>query len=252
MKPLRSGVAFIWDVTAPAEAAAAFIEGLGEWVPAGPPAIAVALHPGLAIVHLQLDATLCSPANLSRLEAQTRKAGGRFLELLRLQTHKREEFHRRFLKAPEGESIELDDFKAAAHAVRSALRGPASHPPVAEARGAAAPQPEARGPHSRSARRHEVLLAVEFKTQADFVREHATNISKGGLFVSTAQRPALNSEAHLTIHLPNGQSLRTIVRVVHLLDQPGHGGIGVAFRPDDAAFQMSLRAYLATLSGAPK
>lgn len=61
---VSSGVALIWDVTAPAEAAAAFVAALGKWVPVVSPLVAVALHPRLAVVHLHFKAPVSSPSAL--------------------------------------------------------------------------------------------------------------------------------------------------------------------------------------------
>lgn len=232
---MNSGVVLIWDVSAPAETAAAFVEALGEWAPALSPVVGVALHPGLVVVHLHFKA-MTSPLALSRLEAEARQAGGRFLDLQHLPEKKVADFRRRFLTPPSGAALRFDSFGEAAQTVRGALRAAASSKPH-----------EAPGPQARPARRYDVLLAVEFKTEADFIREYAANISKGGLFIPTPLRPPVNSQAHLTIGLPNGASLGTIVRVVQLLEHPARGGVGVAFL-GDASLRAALEEYLATLT----
>lgn len=88
---------------------------------------------------------------------------------------------------------------------------------------------------------------MEFSTEADFIREHALNISKGGVFVRTHQRPALNSELAVKLQLPNGQVIQTVARVVHVLDHPTSGGVGLAFTRDDPGFTKKLEVYLSSL-----
>jgi uncharacterized protein (TIGR02266 family) len=219
----------------------------------GSPWIRVALHRSLAVVCVELDPALTPPRVISQLEAQTRKAGGRFLALKGIRQAKREDFARRFLTPSEGEHFTFDNFTAVADVVRGALQGaPEStsgiDPPTSPRLGSPLGQRGQPDDGARASTRYRVLLAVEFKTVDDFVREHATNISKGGLFVATPERPPLNSEARLTLHLPNGNRLHTVVRVVHHRDTSEPGGVGVAFSPDDVDFREELRAYLASLS----
>lgn len=220
---MTPGVALIWDVTAPGEAAAAFLEGLAAGVPALSPRVSVALHPRLAVVHLHFKST-GSPVALSRLETQARQAGGRLLDLGHLSGKKLEDFRSRFLMPPSGEALELESFAAAAQAVRGALAGPVVRRPE--------------------------TLGVVFETAAELVREHSTNLSKGGLFIPTSLRPALNSQTPVTLTLPDGTSLITIARVVQLIEHPTRGGVGVALA--DPALSAALTKYLATLTPAAR
>ncbi len=103
----------------------------------------------------------------------------------------------------------------------------------------------------RRGRRFAVKLEMEFRTELDFVREHATNISNGGLFVRTAHRPPVDSVVTVAVRLPNGERLQGDALVVHVVDDPYKGGVGLAFINDDPTFAETLDRYLASLAGAP-
>jgi uncharacterized protein (TIGR02266 family) len=104
----------------------------------------------------------------------------------------------------------------------------------------------------RRGRRFAVKLEMEFRTELDFVREHATNISNGGLFVRTAHRPPVDSVVTVAVRLPNGERLQGDALVVHVVDDPYKGGVGLAFINDDPTFAETLDRYLASLAGTPK
>jgi uncharacterized protein (TIGR02266 family) len=80
------------------------------------------------------------------------------------------------------------------------------------------------------------------------VREHATNISNGGLFVRTAHRPPIDTIVTVDLKLPNGERLQGDAIVVHLVDDPYKGGVGLAFLSDDPTFAETLDRYLASLA----
>ncbi|MDC0710387.1 TIGR02266 family protein [Stigmatella sp. ncwal1] len=105
------------------------------------------------------------------------------------------------------------------------------------------------GPELRRAKRFPVMLEMEFRSELDFVREHATNISNGGLFVRTAHRPPIDTIVKVDVRLPNGESLQGEAMVVHLVDDPYKGGVGLAFLTDDPSFAQTLDDYLASLAG---
>lgn len=115
-----------------------------------------------------------------------------------------------------------------------------------EAQPSPAPQPS--GIDLRRAKRFPVNLEMEFRTELDFVREHATNISNGGLFVRTAHRPPLDTIVTVDVKLPNGKRLQGEAMVVHLVDDPYKGGVGLAFLSDDPTFAATLDNYLASLA----
>ncbi|WP_244224747.1 TIGR02266 family protein, partial [Corallococcus sicarius] len=112
----------------------------------------------------------------------------------------------------------------------------------------ASPESPLESPQRRG-RRFAVKLELEFRTELDFVREHALNISNGGLFVRTAHRPPQDSVVTVDVKLPNGQRLQGDALVVHVVDAPYTGGVGLAFLSDDATFAGTLDGYLASLVG---
>jgi uncharacterized protein (TIGR02266 family) len=250
--PQKFSIYFVWEAGSPPADAAKFVEALAETIPGTKVDIRVALRPELACLALDLDFTLYARSTIEDWDAKAVPAGGRLIELMRIPVEQREEFKLRFLWPAKGEPAPFESFRAAATAIRGHLGTNVATSPAAPSGGEAAPSPAplpakpARGIDARTATRHEVFLGVEFKTGEEFAREYATNISKGGLFIRTDKKPALNAEAMLTLHLPSGESLRTIVRVVHASD----AGIGVAFSAVDAAFDAALKRYLATLPGA--
>jgi uncharacterized protein (TIGR02266 family) len=105
------------------------------------------------------------------------------------------------------------------------------------------------GPELRRYKRFPVNLEMEFRTELDFVREHATNISNGGLFVRTAHRPPMDTIVRVDLKLPNGDRLQGDALVVHVVDDPYKGGVGLAFLSDDPSFAETLDRYLASLAG---
>jgi uncharacterized protein (TIGR02266 family) len=114
---------------------------------------------------------------------------------------------------------------------------------------AAAPEAAPSGPENRRYKRFPVNLEMEFRTELDFVREHATNISNGGLFVRTAHRPPMDTIVKVDVKLPNGERLQGEALVVHVVDDPYKGGVGLAFLSDDPSFADTLDRYLASLAG---
>ncbi|KFA89737.1 TIGR02266 family protein [Archangium violaceum] len=103
----------------------------------------------------------------------------------------------------------------------------------------------------RQGRRFAVKLEMVFRTELEFVREHATNISNGGLFVRTAHRPPVDSVVTVQVKLPNGERLQGDALVVHVVDDPYKGGVGLAFLNDDPTFAETLDHYLASLANSP-
>ncbi len=112
----------------------------------------------------------------------------------------------------------------------------------------AEPTSEPSGADLRRYKRFPVHLEMEFRTELDFVREHATNISNGGLFVRTAHRPPLDTIVRVDVRLPNGDRLEGDAMVVHLVDDPYKGGVGLTFLSDDPSFAETLDRYLASLA----
>ncbi len=105
------------------------------------------------------------------------------------------------------------------------------------------------GPELRRYKRFPVNLEMEFRTELDFVREHATNISNGGLFVRTNHRPPIDTIVKVDVKLPNGKRLQGEALVVHVVEDATKGGVGLAFLSDDPSFAATLDGYLASLAG---
>lgn len=110
------------------------------------------------------------------------------------------------------------------------------------------PRSEGSAEH-RLARRFDVSLEVEFQSDREFVIEHATNISRGGLFVRTSRRPAVDSVVRVNVKLPSGAQIEGAAVVAHVREgEPG--GVGLVFLSEDRSFANGLDAYLASLASA--
>lgn len=263
------------------------MEGLGALLPSPkPPGIVVALREAEATLELKLEAPSYPRTAMETLTEQVQQSGGTLVELWRLPKAARDAFRTDSLTGPDAH--ELEDYEAAAivlhgHLQQLAVRepvpegpppGPASVPIDFFAKGATAPDaaeaPEAPPPApspeeaaeagtqtyetfdtQRHGRRFAVKLEMEFRTELDFVREHATNISNGGLFVRTAHRPPVDSVVTVQVRLPNGERLQGDALVVHVVDDPYKGGVGLAFLNDDPTFAETLDRYLASLATTP-
>lgn len=263
------------------------MEGLGALLPSPkPPGIVVALREAEATLELKLEAPSYPRTALETLTEQVQQSGGTLVELWRLPKAARDAFRTDSLTGPD--THELEDFEAAAivlqgHLQQLAVRepvpegppaGPASvtidffakgaqAPDATEAPVAAAPVPEEATAEAgtqpyetfdtqRHGRRFAVKLEMEFRTELDFVREHATNISNGGLFVRTAHRPPVDSVVTVQVRLPNGERLQGDALVVHVVDDPYKGGVGLAFLNDEPTFAETLDRYLASLATTPE
>jgi len=232
-------VAIIWDATARPHAVQRVLEELAsQFEPSLVSNLSLTFLPSIACLHFSAAFSAYSRAALNQLEAETTKSGGRFVELLRIAEDKREAFKAQFLAPPQSSPLLRNTFKDCAR-------------PLLEHLAKLGAAPTSRPHHSpsgtRQSPRFSVNLEVEFATEDDFAREHATTISKGGLFVRTSQRPPLDSELKLRLKLPNGEPIETWARVVYVLDQPKRGGLGLAFSREDSAFRAALNQYLAGL-----
>ncbi|HYO73354.1 MAG TPA: TIGR02266 family protein [Archangium sp.] len=157
-------------------------------------------------------------------------------------------------------SVPIDYFATGGNAAATPAPAEAPEAPPPEAADAG-PAPETAPEASRAAyetfdtqrhgRRFAVKLEMVFRTELDFVREHATNISNGGLFVRTAHRPPVDSVVTVQVKLPNGERLQGDALVVHVVDDPYKGGVGLAFLTDDPTFAETLDRYLASLASTP-
>jgi uncharacterized protein (TIGR02266 family) len=273
------GLAALWNGSARAERVRELVEGLGGLLPPpSPPGIVVALREAEATLELKVEVPSYPRAMLETLTEQVRQSGGTLVELWRLPKADRDAFRTSSLTGPD--THELEDYEAAAivlhgHLQQLAIReplpdgpppGPTSVPvdffaaAANTAPEAPEPLPEAEEPAKpaaapyetfdtqRRGRRFAVRLEMEFRTELDFVLEHATNISNGGLFVRTAHRPPVDSVVTVVVKLPNGERLQGDAMVVHVVDDPYKGGVGLAFLNDDTTFAATLDHYLASLA----
>jgi uncharacterized protein (TIGR02266 family) len=242
-------VAFIWESPTTADTAAKTIESLLDGFDPRQVGISVVRRPNLVTLQLVLDFSLYSRGMLTKLQALGQQSGGHFVELLRIPEEQREAFSRQFLTPVQGEAETFDSFIVAARTVRAHLAGLGVAPLIEPPPPRASPSASAASgkPQLRATPRHDVVLELQFNTAAELAKEYATNISRGGLFIRTKLRPKLNTQALLSLSLPNGEVLRVIVRVVHVMDHPEHGGVGVAFEPGDDSFSVGLERYLDSL-----
>jgi uncharacterized protein (TIGR02266 family) len=285
------GLAALWNGSARAERVRELVEGLGALLPSPtPPGILVALREAEATLELKLEAPSYPRTALEELTQQVQQSGGTLVELWRLPKAARDAFRNDSLTGPDTHELEDYEAAAIVlhgHLQQLAVRepipegpppgpgsvpidffvnaanAPAPAPAPAAAPEAPAPTPEAEPAAQESARTYEtfdtqrhgrrfaVKLEMEFRTELDFVREHATNISNGGLFVRTAHRPPVDSVVTVQVRLPNGERLQGDALVVHVVDDPYKGGVGLAFLNDDTTFAETLDRYLASLASGP-
>lgn len=284
------GLAALWNGSARAERVKDLVEGLGALLPSPePPGIVVALREAEATLELKVEVPSYPRSAVEALTEEVQQSGGTLVELWRLPKPERDAFRAQALNGPD--THELEDFEAAAivlhgHLQQLAVREPipdgpppgpgtvriayfdtlanaqAEAPPESQEPAAAEPPPEEAASEEaprtyetfdtqRHGRRFAVKLEMEFRTELDFVREHATNISNGGLFVRTAHRPPVDSVVTVQVRLPNGERLQGDALVVHVVDDPYKGGVGLAFLSDDTTFAETLDRYLASLASVP-
>lgn len=228
------------------------MEGLGALLPAARPQLMVALREGGANLELKLEMTGYPRQAVERIAQGVKDSGGTFVELWRLPKHERDAFRAASLS---GDTRAVEDFTAAARVLREHLEGLAALPPAepvsVSLEEAPPPAPAEVSEGQRRGRRFAVKLELEFRTELEFVREHALNISNGGLFVRTAHRPLPDSVVTVDVKLPNGERLQGDALVVHVIDDPYAGGVGLAFLTEDPSFVETLDRYLASLVGAP-
>lgn len=102
----------------------------------------------------------------------------------------------------------------------------------------------------RACERVPVQLAVRFRTAHDFVQEHATNMSRGGIFIRTDDPPPLDTVVEVQLQLPDaGLPVSSAAIVVHR-QQPGSNklaGVGVQFVDASDSFRERIDRYLDTL-----
>jgi hypothetical protein len=105
-------------------------------------------------------------------------------------------------------------------------------------------------PVRRRAARYRVHLSVRYETAADFVREYAENLSKGGLFIRRARGLNRHRDVIVELDLPGFGSFQVRAEVVHVITAEmaaEHGraaGAGLAIRETPDGFEDALSSYL--------
>ena len=98
--------------------------------------------------------------------------------------------------------------------------------------------------------RHAVTLAVRFRTSQDFVLEHASNISRGGIFIQTDDPPPLDTAVQVELQLPDDPvPVTTNGVVVHRQLAVGGKtpGVGVQFVDSSDPFRERIDRYMDSL-----
>jgi uncharacterized protein (TIGR02266 family) len=98
--------------------------------------------------------------------------------------------------------------------------------------------------------RHAVTLAVRFRSARDFVLEHASNISRGGIFIQTEDPPPLEAVVQVELNLPDDPApITTNGIVVHrqLAVAGKVPGAGVQFVDSGDEFRERIDRYMDSL-----
>ena len=99
--------------------------------------------------------------------------------------------------------------------------------------------------------RHQVTLAVRFRTARDFVLEHASNISRGGIFIQTDDPPPMDAQVQVELQLPGDPTpVSTNGVVVHRQLAVGGKtpGVGVQFVDATDGFRERIDRYMDSLA----
>jgi uncharacterized protein (TIGR02266 family) len=262
-------LAALWDGKAAPEPVAALVSALAPRLqPASIEAVFVCRGERETNVEIRFTCTYYPREQVDAFTMAVEKTGGRLVELWRLPKDARDAFRARHLRGPGAEdpvTPEAAATLARAHLEPLVLAGatrtltpvgglPAvgdGAQPLARLkleRKAAAAEPARSGPEQRRARRFDVDLEIAYETDLEFVREHAINISQGGLFVRTDEPPELDSVVKVEVKLPNGERLLGQAVVAHVAFGSDGPGVGLTFLTEDPSFMASLDRYLARLA----
>ena len=240
-------LALLWGNTSSSAAIKPLIDSLDCHFPSSKVSnVSVTLSQAMVCLHFSVDFSLYAKKTLSQVDSEVKTSGGQFVELLRIPEDKREVFKAKFLVPARGAPSTFKCLKDCAHPIQEHLTNLAKgigEEPFAEPTAPAAPPRPRPLPSRRRAPRFTCNLEVEFQTDKGVVQEHATHISKGGIFVCTSQRPTRDSELRLKIQLPNRPPLETTARVLYVLEQPAPGGVGLVFSKDDVVFAREVARY---------
>jgi hypothetical protein len=95
-----------------------------------------------------------------------------------------------------------------------------------------------------------VHLSVRYETAADFVREYADNLSRGGLFIARGRGLSRHRDVMVELELPGFGAYQVRAEVVHVVSPEmaaanGHAaGAGLAIREAPDGFADALASYL--------
>lgn len=87
-------------------------------------------------------------------------------------------------------------------------------------------------------------LSVRYETAADFVREYAENLSRGGLFIARARGLSRHRDVMVELELPGFGAYQVRAEVVHV----DAAGAGLAIREAPDGFAEALAGYLDRLA----
>ncbi len=93
-------------------------------------------------------------------------------------------------------------------------------------------------------------LLVSCDSWGEFVALYATDVSQGGMFISTAMAPPVLSEVDVQLRLPEGHEIRLRGRVVHTIDAEAalqaqrEPGVGIEFVQLDAAMRAQIHQLI--------
>jgi uncharacterized protein (TIGR02266 family) len=117
--------------------------------------------------------------------------------------------------------------------------------------------PEEGGQERRVLRRYPVKLVVRFGTLDQLRKEHATNISAGGMFIKTNEPPRMDETVQVAIDLPGGgrpiEATATVVHRVTPEEARARGtdpGVGVQFVEADDRFRERIDELIANAAKA--
>jgi type IV pilus assembly protein PilZ len=107
----------------------------------------------------------------------------------------------------------------------------------------------------RGYQRFHTQFTVRFRTAREFVREHAENISRGGVFIQTQSPPQVDEVITVQLELPDGGPIATssglVMHRVTVDEAEQNGlvpGIGVQFLDADDQFRERIDRYIQSLS----
>jgi uncharacterized protein (TIGR02266 family) len=110
---------------------------------------------------------------------------------------------------------------------------------------------------ARGFQRFHTQFTVRFRTAREFVREHAQNISRGGVFIQTGTPPPLDEVITVQLELPDGGAPATTSGLVMHRVTPEEAeqqgivpGIGVQFLEADDHFRERIDQYVGQLGSA--